>query len=87
MVGLAVCTVIQHVLTHSSAVAVEGRKTARRARRVVVVVGRCRRRRDQLLRLEVAEVADEGGLVTGAAPSYPDRRAFRLHSVNKKKLK
>ena len=65
----------------------EGRKTARRARRVVIVVGRCRRRRDQLLRLEVAEVADEGGLVTGATPSHPDRRAFRLNSVDEKKVK
>ncbi len=61
----------------------EGRKTARRARRVVVVVGRRRRGRDQLLRLEVAEVADEGGFIAGATPSHPDGRAFRLHSVDK----
>jgi hypothetical protein len=75
VVRLAVGAVVEHVLAWPSAAAAEGRKTADGGRGKVWRVGQ------QLLGLEVAEVADEGGLVAGAAATDADGRALRLDPV------
>ena len=77
VIGLAVCTVVQDVLAWPSVVVAEGRKTAWRFGREFFED----RLRNQFLSFEVAEVADQGGLVSGAAPPHPDGRALRLHRV------